>query len=365
MDDPGPPMYGTARAAVCMGRHALRVLTSGRGTVLAAFASALYLESEAGIACIAPPSTPCGPLNVVMPGFVRPAAAGPERAAWRADEATLAIDGLGTFMLSPRVDWNPPRPSTVDAAMLHAGLASMQAALAARAPRGEVLPHVLGASPICVSSEDHRSRGFPRALPASWPARCSDGEGPAQLHALETPPAGGIRAMPFDCRGPARFRALGAPAGSGPADARLARSVPALARWIGDALRGKGPPSPRPAVDLLGAGRGLTPSGDDCLAGTLVALHAFGERAARTSLARAVARRARRRTSRLSAAHLEAACGGEAIEPVHEAIRAIAGDTCPGRALDALERFGHGSGFDALAGVLLVARSIAHLRAGG
>ena len=123
-------------------------------------------------------------------------------------------------------------------------------------------------------------------------------------------------------------------------------------------------PSPPPAVDLLGAGRGLTPSGDDCLAGVLVALHAFGERDVAASLARAVARHAPRRTSRLSAAHLEAAGGGEAIEPVHEAIRSIAGGTYPGHApdvLDALERFGHGSGFDALAGVLLAARATARL----
>ena len=144
-------------------------------------------------------------------------------------------------------------------------------------------------------------------------------------------------------------------------DARFARTVPALARWIGDATCGAGASPPPPVVDLLGAGRGLTPSGDDFLAGTLVALHAFGEGAVAASLARAVTRHAPRRTSRLSAAHLEAACAGEAIGPVHETIRAIAGDTCPGRALDALESFGHDSGFDALAGVLLVARAAARL----
>ena len=413
-----------------MGRPARRVLMAGRGSVLAACASTLYLESEAGIACIAPPSTPCGPLNVLMPGFVLPAS-GPaparcrrtrpldvpimpgfvlpaavdlDRAAWRADETTLAIGGLGTFALSPRVDWTPPRPPVMDTVALCAGLASMQAALAARPLRGEVLPHVLGTFPDCASSRDFQRRalprppgdphardggpgsaqGFPHPPEASRAAWRSGGKDPA--HALWRPgsrdpahalwrPGGKDPAYALwrpGGRDPAH--ALWRPGGRdpayapeasaepGPADVRFARAVPALERWIGDALRDGGAPSPPPAVDLLGAGRGLTPSGDDCLAGVLVALHAFGERDAAASLARAVARHAPRRTSRLSAAHLEAAGGGEAIEPVHEAIRSIAGDTYPGHTpdvLDALERFGHGSGFDALAGVLLAARAVA------
>ena len=339
MDDSEPPAHGAARAAVRMGRAARRVLMAGRGSVFAAFASTLYLESEAGIACIAPPPTPCGPLNAVMPGFVLPAAADLDRATWRADEATLAIGGLGTFKLSPRFDWAPPRPPTVDAATLRAGLASMHAALVALPPRGEVLPHVLGA----------------------LPARASGGGLPGRASPC---PPGGPAARDEACGAPLPAPAPGRPPGRGgdggrAGDARFARSVPALERWIGDASCGKGPPPCRPAVDLLGAGRGLTPSGDDFLAGTLVALHAFGERAVAASLARAVARYAPRRTSRLSAAHLEAACAGEAIEPLHEAVGAVAGNTYPGRALDALERFGHDSGFDALAGVLLVARAVA------
>ena len=320
-----------------MGRPARRVFMAGRGSVLAAFASTLYLESKAGIACIVPAPAPCGPLNVVMPGIVLPAAMDLYGAAWRADEATFEIDGLGTFMLPPRVDWIPPRPPGRDAAMLHAGLASMHAALAARPLRGETLPRALEGSSAYAVYRD-TTTALPRALEGSPPAwRPADGDA-AHRHALE------VRAE------------------SGPAAARFARAVPALERWIGDALRGKGASSPPPVADLLGAGRGLTPSGDDCLAGALVALRAFGECAAAASLSRAVARHAPRHTSRLSAAHLEAACAGEAIEPLHEAILAVAGCASPGHALDALEEFGHGSGFDALAGVLLTARAIARLR---
>ena len=388
-----------------MGRPASRVLMAGRGSVLAAFASALYLESEAGIACVAPPSTPCGPLNVlvpgfvlpasgpaparcrrtrpldtrIMPGFVLPATMDPDRAAWRADGATLAIGGLGTFALSPRVDWTPPRPPVMDPAALCAGLASMQAALAARPLRGEVLPHVLGTSPDRASNRDPRNRALPPRPPGDPHVRDGRPDSawgfprpPGDLHVHDGGPDsawGSPRphevsrpAWRSGGKDPAHLHAHEASAEPGPAHARFARAVPALEQWIGDALRGGGVPSPPPAVDLLGAGRGLTPSGDDCLAGVLVALHAFGERDVAASLARAVARHAPRRTSRLSAAHLEAAGGGEAIEPVHEAIRSIAGGTYPGHApdvLDALERFGHGSGFDALAGVLLAARAIA------
>ena len=383
MDDSEPPMHGTGRAAVCMGRPARRVLMAGRGSVLAAFTSTLYLESEAGIACIAPPSAPCGPLNAIVPGFVLSATVDLDRALWRADETTLAIEGLGTFMLSPRVDWTPPRPPTVDAALLRAGLASVHAALAALPPRGEVLPHVLGASPLRASSDALRSRAFPRAPggsvtgfgagKSSGAFPCAPGgplsSGISVLSAGEFPRPPGGPAARDEARGASLPGLASAPGylvergedGRRAGDTRFARSVPVLARWIGDATCGAGASSSPPVVDLLGAGRGLTPSGDDFLAGTLVALHAFGEGAVAASLARAVTRHASRRTSRLSAAHLEAACAGEAIGPVHEAIRAIAGDTCPGRALDALESFGHDSGFDALAGVLLVARAVACL----
>ena len=293
---------------MCMGQPARRVLMAGHGSVLAAFASALYLESAAGIACLAPPSTPRGPLNVVLRGF-RPGTPELHGAAWRTDGTTLAVDGLGTFAISPCDEWVPtPLPSACPTAIL-SGLASIRTALAARAPRGEVLVHALGSLP-------------------------------------EHPP---VRAPVTSSR-------------PGAIDAYLARTVPALSRWLNGALAGQGASAPRPVADLLGAGHGLTPSGDDCIVGILVALRALGKRSVAASVARIVARHAPHRTTRLSAAHLDAACAGEAIEPVHAAIESIAGNASPGHALDALERFGHGSGFDALAGVLLAAGAIAHNR---
>ena len=291
-----------------VGRPALRVLMAGQGSVLAAFPSALYLESAAGIACLVPPPAPRGPLNVVLRGFElrAPVRSG---AAWRIDGATLAIDGLGTFPVPAHDEWTPPHLPSVRPAALLAGLASMRAALAARGPRGEVLGHVL------------------RLLPE--------------------PP--GVRTHWTASR-------------PGPIDAHFARAVPTLSRWLDEARAGRNASISGPVAALLGAGRGLTPSGDDCIVGVLVALCALGERRVGALVADTVARHAPQRTSRLSAAHLDAACAGEAIEPVHAAIEAIAGNAPPGPVLDAIEGFGHGSGFDAFAGVLLAAAAIAHNR---
>ena len=281
---------------------------AGRGSVLAAFESALYLEGAGGIACLLPRSAPRGPLNVVVDGF-RPGTPELHGTAWRIRGTALAIDGFGTFAVSLRDEWTPPRLPAASPTALLAGLASMRTALAARAPRGDLIVHTLGRRP-------------------------------------EQPAVGASRPV-------SRTSAF---------DLHFARKLPALARWLGDALRGRGGTSPCPIIELLGAGHGLTPSGDDCIVGLLVALHALGKHDVAATVACIVARHAPRRTNRLSAAHLDAACAGEAIEPLHTAIAALAADTSPEPALDALERFGHGSGFDALAGVLLAADAIAHNR---
>ena len=288
-----------------MGRLARRVMLTGHGTVLASFESALYLESRAGVACLVPPTAPCGPLNLTLPG-VESAPPALRDSSWRTDGTTLAIDGLGTFAISPCEEWTPPRIPQAAPAAIVAGVVRMRNAVAGRTLRGEVL-----------------------------------------VHTLESIPA----------RAPVRVR--GASDRSCPTSARFARTVPALLRWLDDALAGRSRPAPHAIDNLLGAGSGLTPSGDDCLVGVLVALRALGEQAVAEAIARIVALHAPLRTTRISAAHLGAACAGEAIEPVHAAIEAIASNSSPEPPLDALSRFGHGSGFDALAGVLLAASAIA------
>ena len=309
-DGSGSGACEAASANMHMGRPARRVLGAGQGSVLAGFASAIYVESAAGVACLVPPTAPRGPLNVVLPAF-EPGTPELPGAAWRTDGTTLAIDGHGTFAVSPHETWTPARPASTCPAALAAGIASMGTALMARAACGAPIVHALARS----------------------------------------------------IRQPVEFTTLSFGAKNGPSiEAHFTRTIPALSRWLDDALAGQGASTSGPVADLLGAGRGLTPSGDDCIVGVLVALHALGERRVGALVADTVARHAPRRTSRLSAAHLDAACAGEAIEPVHAAVEAIAGNAPPGPALDAIEGFGHGSGFDALAGVLLAADAIARNR---
>jgi hypothetical protein len=147
-----------------------------------------------------------------------------------------------------------------------------------------------------------------------------------------------------------------------PADpvARVAApAVHALRGWLAQCVAAPEATVAEPAsaiAGLLGLGPGLTPSGDDLLVGVLVALAAWRRHAAVAALGAFLDPRLALGTSEISAAHLRAAMQGEAVEPIHHCVAALtqdAGD--PKACLAALDRYGHTSGWDALAGVLLVA----------
>jgi hypothetical protein len=110
---------------------------------------------------------------------------------------------------------------------------------------------------------------------------------------------------------------------------------------------------------LLGRGPGLTPTGDDVLAGALVALRALGSPAA-DPLAAAVAAAAPRLTTTVSAALLTHAAHGECIPQLADLLDAF-NDTAVAlpRAAGALLAVGHCSGAGLLHGVL-VGVAIAH-----
>jgi hypothetical protein len=109
---------------------------------------------------------------------------------------------------------------------------------------------------------------------------------------------------------------------------------------------------------LLGRGQGLTPSGDDALAGILLVAHAMGRAA---PLAAAVRRRAGATTA-VSAALLDAAADGYAAPDVVALVdAAIAGDDVTlARTLPAVLAIGHTSGHDLVAGI---AAALHHLTA--
>jgi len=110
---------------------------------------------------------------------------------------------------------------------------------------------------------------------------------------------------------------------------------------------------------LIGLGPGLTPSGDDFLAGMLIALSACGAKRWQHQLGNAV-QAGLQGTGPVSQPHLKAAVKGEGGEALHQALVALMageGDRL-GPALSALDRVGHTSGWDGLAGVVTVLRAI-------
>ena len=107
---------------------------------------------------------------------------------------------------------------------------------------------------------------------------------------------------------------------------------------------------------LLGVGPGLTPAGDDVLAGLLVGLWSFGQRAEPLRLAVLAGLAAG--TTDLSAALLRCAVRGESIPQVNQLLRTMSGSAWQGRldhAMDELARVGHTSGMALATGVLAAA----------
>lgn len=114
---------------------------------------------------------------------------------------------------------------------------------------------------------------------------------------------------------------------------------------------------------LLGRGPGLTPAGDDVLAGVLATLRVLGPSrpspvaafvgAMADTLSAAVVGLARQRTTALSAQLLVYADAGAVALPVGDVLRAVAGRGELVAAAVRLARVGHTSGTDLLTGIAL------------
>jgi hypothetical protein len=113
---------------------------------------------------------------------------------------------------------------------------------------------------------------------------------------------------------------------------------------------------------VLGRGTGLTPAGDDLVAGALAALRAV---AAASPLAEALGAAVRAlapdRTTQLSSALLLAADEGAVVPEAAAVLRALAGIGDLGAALDRLVAVGHTSGSYLAAGLLVGTRLAADL----
>lgn len=128
-------------------------------------------------------------------------------------------------------------------------------------------------------------------------------------------------------------------------------AITALHHWLGADAEAA---PPAEVEKLIGLGPGLTPSGDDYLAGVLMVLHGFGRLERARRLSEWLLPLAKSATGRVSYAHLCCAAEGEGAEVVRHALQALAGDERRDLrvALHALDKHGSTSGWDALAGAL-------------
>lgn len=162
------------------------------------------------------------------------------------------------------------------------------------------------------------------------------------------PTAVGILQADPTCINTFRERMLGAPIGI-PA-APLVRLQEALAEQDAAGLR-------TAVTGLVGLGAGLTPGGDDILAGLLVGLHALGRAALVQQIGVAMSGGLTERTTVFSADLLRMATAGHASTETLAVLRALDRRTAnpqllPG-ALDRLLAVGHTSGADLATGLLL------------
>ena len=280
----------------------LRALAADGGSVLAAFRRSVYLSHGDSLACIGPPALGAGPLN----GLAEP----------------------GTEHGLP--DWQG------------AGLRPGDPV----APCGE---HIRIGALRLLLWRDARIHEPPRG-PHPW-TRAGLAAALARLSGMLEPfaPADGL--APF--ADPAGRDSL-------PRAKLIERARPAvdeLEAWI---AAGLDEPPREPVERLVGLGPGLTPSGDDYLGGTMIALSMSGLRDSAAALAGPVLDAAPHATNRISAAHLGAAARGLGADALHRSIGALARGDGPAlaTALAELDAIGHSSGWDALAGAVSVLRAL-------
>lgn len=140
----------------------------------------------------------------------------------------------------------------------------------------------------------------------------------------------------------------------------LLSSLPALCACTHDQDRVAACAELQAWVRLLGAGPGLTPSGDDFVSGVLTALHINGQGASAHILWRSVAAMATASTTDISVALLEQAASGRMSQKLHLLVDELLGDipTTPAKFSRLLSQLGETSGWDWLAGFVLAQNAL-------
>ncbi len=127
------------------------------------------------------------------------------------------------------------------------------------------------------------------------------------------------------------------------------------------ALALKGEPLESALLELIGAGPGSTPAGDDVVVGVLAGLQATGRDAVAANIAGALPDLLARTTS-ASRMYLSAAADGRFAERVHQLVRGLDDRSSAYASARSAGRWGATSGFDLLSGVLAGASAPAQIR---
>ena len=137
-------------------------------------------------------------------------------------------------------------------------------------------------------------------------------------------------------------------------------------RFASALVRGDHTAAVEAADRLVGLGPGLTPSGDDVLAGVLVTLHGLRPDLADRlrGLGGEIARRACGRTTALAATLLGQAAQGYTVDPLLDVVDGLSGQPSPltPAVVGRLTAVGHTSGRDLLLGVVLATEATAQSR---
>jgi hypothetical protein len=286
------------------GRQALDIIKAGgRGSVAAVFERSFYIAFDRGWVCMGAEALPLGPLNV--------RSSAPGSVIWDSgglsiDDQVLSIAGairVGRtleFSTASVVTWDPPVPPPWTSFTAKAGLDALDCLVKPRTDAGLA----------CFVMSDRRNIPYNAITVAAKP------------------------------------------------------SIDVLSRAVEHAFMGGAVTSAdldHPVMALLGLGPGLTPSGDDFLGGMLIALATIPAPVFRARLLDLIERHAQQRTNAISIAHLRAAAAGAGHAALHDTLNSLlAGDAAalPAR-LAAIDKIGHSSGWDSLAGMCITLR--AHL----
>lgn len=336
-------------AATSIGARAARLLAGHDDWRIAAVSErSFYLRSGLAFVCVGEASIGNGPLNALFPKSIwtclsgtlpPPAFPGEPARGRKGSMAASSVRDPGS-----RPGGIVPRPTRRDP-----GSRAEPQVLSA-APAGPARPgaQAEGECHAAIFVSDNISLHWSAATlwtPRPWPVASADAFIGNRLRALTAAATGSAPPQSF-------AHALSAHQPVGPLDRKARAGIANLRAALHDSTSGT---IDAAVTSLAGLGHGLTPSGDDVLAGCLLMLHALGQAERANALADAVRRIAPARTSPLSYALLEPACDGEAHERVAAAIVAFAAGRPAAEVIRPLGLVGATSGYDMLAGMLIAA----------